>query len=293
VPTLEPELSSEFKELMGWADEVRTLGVRANADTPEDAKMARQLGAEGIGLCRTEHMFFGEERLPYVQKMILAEDEKEREEALEKLEPIQKEDFKGILREMEGLPVIIRLLDPPLHEFLPDYESLLLEVDRLKREKTDKEKIEEKEKLLQRIVDLREMNPMLGHRGCRLGVTFPQVYNMQTRAVFEAAAELILEGTKVYPKIMIPLVANEKELSFLREQAIKVAEEVMKKKGVEFEYKVGTMIELPRAALCADKIAQEADFFSFGTNDLTKLPLGLAGMMQKVSLYLYILKRRF
>ena len=276
VPTLEPELSSEFKELMGWADEVRTLGVRANADTPEDAKMARQLGAEGIGLCRTEHMCFGEERLPYVQKMILAEDEAQRKEALEKLEPIQKEDFKEILREMEGLPVIIRLLDPPLHEFLPDYESLLLEVDRLKRGKTDQEKIEKKEKLLQRIVDLREMNPMLGHRGCRLGVTFPQIYNMQARAVFEAAAELILEGTRVYPEIMIPLVANEKELSFLREQVIKVAKEVMEKKGVEFEYKVGTMIELPRAALCADKIAREADFFSFGTNDLTQTTFGFS-----------------
>ncbi len=277
VPTLEPELSSEFKKLMEWADEIRTLGVRANADTPEDAKKARELGAEGIGLCRTEHMFFGEERLPYVQKMILAEDEEGRKEALEKLEPMQREDFKGILREMEGLPVIIRLLDPPLHEFLPHYESLLLEVNKLKLEKTeDKEKIQEKEKILQRIVDLREVNPMLGHRGCRLGITFPEVYNMQVRAVFEAAAELILEDVKVYPEIMIPLVANEKELSFLRKQVIEVAGEIMREKGVEFEYKVGTMIELPRAAFCADKIAQEADFFSFGTNDLTQTTFGFS-----------------
>jgi len=277
VPTLEPELSSEFKKLMEWADEIRTLGVRANADTPEDAKKARELGAEGIGLCRTEHMFFGEERLPYVQKMILAEDEKGRKEALEKLEPMQREDFKGILREMEGLPVIIRLLDPPLHEFLPHYESLLLEVNKLKLEKTeDKEKIQEKEKILQRIVDLREVNPMLGHRGCRLGITFPEVYNMQVRAVFEAAAELVLEDVKVYPEIMIPLVANEKELSFLRKQVIEVAKEIMREKGVEFEYKVGTMIELPRAAFCADKIAQEADFFSFGTNDLTQTTFGFS-----------------
>ena len=277
VPTLEPELSSEFKKLMRWADEIRTLGVRANADTPEDAKKARELGAEGIGLCRTEHMFFGEERLPYVQKMILAEDEEVRKEALEKLEPMQREDFKGILREMEGLPVIIRLLDPPLHEFLPHYESLLLEVNKLKLEKTeDKEKIQEKEKILQRIVDLREVNPMLGHRGCRLGITFPEVYNMQVRAVFEAAAELVLEDVKVYPEIMIPLVANEKELSFLRKQVIEVAGEIMREKGVEFEYKIGTMIELPRAAFCADKIAQEADFFSFGTNDLTQTTFGFS-----------------
>ena len=277
VPTLEPELSSEFKKLMEWADEIRTLGVRANADTPEDAKKARELGAEGIGLCRTEHMFFGEERLPYVQKMILAEDEEVRKEALEKLEPMQREDFKGILREMEGLPVIIRLLDPPLHEFLPHYESLLLEVNKLKLEKTeDKEKIQEKEKILQRIVDLREVNPMLGHRGCRLGITFPEVYNMQVRAVFEAAAELVLEDVKVYPEIMIPLVANEKELSFLRKQVIEVAGEIMREKGVEFEYKIGTMIELPRAAFCADKIAQEADFFSFGTNDLTQTTFGFS-----------------
>jgi len=276
VPTLEPEPSDEFKKLMEWADEIRTLGVRANADTPKDAKKARELGAEGIGLCRTEHMFFGEDRLPFVQRMILAEDKEEREKALEKLEPMQKEDFKGILIEMEGLPVIIRLLDPPLHEFLPNYEDLLLEINKLELQNSDKKKIEEKRELLQRVTGLREMNPMLGHRGCRLGITFPEVYNMQTRAVFEAAAELLLEGRKVYPEIMIPLVVHERELSILRRQTIEVIKEVEREKGVDFKYKIGTMIELPRACLCADKIAQEADFFSFGTNDLTQTTFGLS-----------------
>jgi len=276
VPTIEPQLSEDFEELMKWADEVRTLGVRANADTPEDARIARQMGAHGIGLCRTEHMFFGEDRLPFVQKMIMAKDTNERKRAAEKLEPIQKEDFKGIFEEMEGFPVIIRLLDPPLHEFLPNYEDLLLEIERLHFEKGKEEEIKEKEKVLRRVIDLREMNPMLGHRGCRLGITFPEVYDMQVRAVFEAAAELIKERRKVYPEIMIPLVANEKELSILRTRVIEVAKEVMRREKVEFEYKVGTMIELPRAALCADKIAQEADFFSFGTNDLTQTTFGFS-----------------
>jgi len=276
VPTIEPKLSKDFEELMRWADEVRTLGVRANADTPKDARVARQMGAQGIGLCRTEHMFFGEDRLPFVQKMIMAKDTKERKEAAKKLEPMQKEDFKGILAETEGFPVIIRLLDPPLHEFLPNYEDLLLEIERLHFEKGKEEEIKEKEKVLRRVIDLREMNPMLGHRGCRLGITFPEVYDMQVRAVFEAAAELIKERRKIYPEIMIPLVANEKELSILRRRVIEVAKEVMRKEKVEFEYKVGTMIELPRAALCADKIAQEADFFSFGTNDLTQTTFGFS-----------------
>jgi len=276
IPTLEPELSDEFKKLMEWADEIRTLGVRANADTPEDARLARELGAEGVGLCRTEHMFFGEERLPYVQKMILADNKEEREKVLEKLEPMQKEDFKGILKEMEGLPVIIRLLDPPLHEFLPNYEDLLLETNKLKMEKDNAEELREKEVLLQKVVALREMNPMLGHRGCRLGITFPEVYNMQVKAVFEAAAELIAENNKVYPEIMIPLVVNEKELAILRGETVRIAGEVMREKKVRFEYKIGTMIELPRAALCADKIAQEADFFSFGTNDLTQTTFGFS-----------------
>lgn len=276
ISTLEPELSAEFTELMKWTDEIRVLGVRANADTPGDARLAREMGAEGVGLCRTEHMFFGEERLPYVQQMILAENKEEREKALEKLEPMQKDDFKGILKEMEGLPVIIRLLDPPLHEFLPNYEDLLVEVIKLRMEKADEKKVREKESLLEKIVALREMNPMLGHRGCRLGITFPEIYNMQTRAVFEAVAELIAEKISVEPEIMIPLVINEKELAILRKEAVRIAEEVMKEKKVRFEYKIGTMIELPRAALCADKIAQQADFFSYGTNDLTQTTFGFS-----------------
>ena len=276
VPTIEPELSGEFKRILEWADEIRVMGVRANADTPHDAKVAREMGAEGIGLCRTEHMFFGEERLPHVQKMILSQSEEERKEALAKIEPMQKEDFKGILREMQGLPVIIRLLDPPLHEFLPNYEDLLVEVTKLKIQGGDKKEIEEKEKLLRRVIDLKEMNPMLGHRGCRLGITFPDIYRMQARAIFEAAAELVKEGVDVLPEVMIPLVAEDKELLILKEEIEKVAREVMKKEGVDFKYKIGTMIELPRAALCADKIAKVADFFSFGTNDLTQTTLGFS-----------------
>ena len=276
VPTIEPELSGEFKRILEWADEIRVMGVRANADTPHDAKVAREMGAEGIGLCRTEHMFFGEERLPHVQKMILSQSEEERKEALAKIEPMQKEDFKGILREMQGLPVIIRLLDPPLHEFLPNYEDLLVEVTKLKIQGGDKKEIEEKEGLLRRIIDLKEMNPMLGHRGCRLGITFPEIYRMQTRAIFEAAAELVKEGVDVLPEVMIPLVAEDKELLILKEEIEKVAREVMKKEGVDFKYKIGTMIELPRAALCADKIAKVADFFSFGTNDLTQTTFGFS-----------------
>lgn len=276
ISTLEPELSAEFTELMKWADEIKTLGVRANADTPGDARLAREMGAEGVGLCRTEHMFFGEERLPYVQQMILAENKEERKKALEKLEPMQRDDFKGILKEMEGLPVIIRLLDPPLHEFLPNYEDLFVEVSKLRMEKADEKRVREKESLLEKIVALREVNPMLGHRGCRLGITFPEVYNMQTRAVFEAVAELIAEKVSVEPEIMIPLVINEKELAILRKEVIRIAGEVMKEKKVRFEYKVGTMIELPRAALCADKIAQQADFFSYGTNDLTQTTFGFS-----------------
>ena len=276
VPTVEPELSGDFKQLLDWADEVRTMGVRANADTPHDAHVAREMGAEGIGLCRTEHMFFGEDRLPHVQRMILAQNEEERKKALEKLEPMQREDFKGILKEMEGLPVIIRLLDPPLHEFLPNYEDLLVEITKLKLQGGDKKEIEEKEKLLARIVDLREMNPMLGHRGCRLGITFPEIYKMQVRAIFKAAAELVKQGVNVFPEVMIPLVITEKELSILRDDVDKIAREIMNEEGVDFKYKIGTMIELPRAALCADKIAKVADFFSFGTNDLTQTTLGFS-----------------
>jgi len=276
VPTLKPELTDEFRQIMKWANEVKTLGVRANADTPQDAGLARQLGAEGIGLCRTEHMFFGEERLPFVQKMILAEDESERTKALEKLKPMQREDFKGILKEMEGLPVIIRLLDPPLHEFLPNREELLVEITKLKILGGNPEEIKAKEKLLQRVSDLREMNPMLGHRGCRLGITYPDVYRMQTRAVFEAAAELTIQGIKVIPEIMIPLVVEEKELAILRRDVEQIISEIIEENSVDFSYKIGTMIELPRAALCADEISRVADFFSFGTNDLTQTTFGFS-----------------
>lgn len=276
VPTIEPKLGGEFKQLLEWADEIRVMGVRANADTPDDAKVAREMGAEGIGLCRTEHMFFGEERLPYVQQMILSQSDEERKKALEKLEPMQREDFKGILKQMQGLPVIIRLLDPPLHEFLPSYEELLVEVTKLKAQNGDEKEIEDKERLLHRIADLREMNPMLGHRGCRLGITFPEVYQMQARAIFEAAAELVAEDIKVLPEVMIPLVIEDEELSILKEDIERIAKEVMEDKGVDFEFKVGTMIELPRAALCADKIATVADFFSFGTNDLTQSTFGFS-----------------
>ncbi|MBE0478313.1 pyruvate, phosphate dikinase [Candidatus Aerophobetes bacterium] len=276
VSTIEPKLGEEFKELLGWADEVRVMGVRANADTPDDARIAREMGAEGIGLCRTEHMFFGEERLPYVQRMILSESDDKRRKALEKLEPIQKEDFKGILKEMQGLPVIIRLLDPPLHEFLPNHDELLVEITKLKVQNGDEKEIEKKEKLLRRIEDLRETNPMLGHRGCRLGITFPEIYHMQVRAIFEAAAELTREGVNVLPEVMIPLVMEDKEFSLLKEDVVGIAKEVMEKEGVDFKYKVGTMIELPRAALCADKIAKVADFFSFGTNDLTQTTFGFS-----------------
>jgi len=252
------------------------MGVKANADTPDDAKVAREMGAEGIGLCRTEHMFFGEERLPFVQQMILSESKEEREKMLQKLGPIQKEDFKGILKQMQGLPVIIRLLDPPLHEFLPNHEELLVEITRLKIKGGSQKEIEGKEKLLQRIADLSEMNPMLGHRGCRLGITFPEIYQMQAKAIFEAAAELTTEGLEVFPEVMIPLVIHEKEFSILKEDVERIVKKVMKERKVDFKYKIGTMIELPRAALCADKIAEVADFFSFGTNDLTQSTFGFS-----------------
>jgi len=276
VPTIEPEFSEEFKQILKWADEIRSMGVKANADTPDDAKVAREMGAEGIGLCRTEHMFFGEERLPFVQQMILSESKEEREKMLQKLGPIQKEDFKGILKQMQGLPVIIRLLDPPLHEFLPNHEELLVEITRLKIKGGSQKEIEGKEKLLQRIADLSEMNPMLGHRGCRLGITFPEIYQMQAKAIFEAAAELTTEGLEVFPEVMIPLVIHEKEFSILKEDVERIVKKVMKERKVDFKYKIGTMIELPRAALCADKIAEVADFFSFGTNDLTQSTFGFS-----------------
>jgi len=276
VPMLDPELSPEFQQLLEWADEVRTLGVRANADTPGDAAKAREFGAEGIGLCRTEHMFMAQDRLPIVQQMILADSAEKREEALEKLLPVQEEDFYGILKAMEGLPVTIRLLDPPLHEFLPDMEELLVEITELRLTGKDPVKLKEKQELLKQVRQLAEFNPMLGHRGCRLGITFPEVYAMQARAIFQATARLVEEGVKAIPEVEIPLVGDINELSTLRRMVVEIAEAVAEETGTSFEYTVGTMIEVPRAALTAGEIAREADFFSFGTNDLTQTTFGFS-----------------
>ncbi|HDD46295.1 MAG TPA: pyruvate, phosphate dikinase, partial [Candidatus Aenigmarchaeota archaeon] len=271
VKTIEPSLAGEFKELMEWADSIRRLGIRTNADTPKDAKVARDFGAEGIGLCRTEHMFFEEDRLPIMQSMILSRTKKEREKHLDKLLPIQKKDFIEIFRVMKGLPVTIRLLDPPLHEFLPNYEELLLEIEGMKMMNEDVEKIREKEKMLARVKELREMNPMLGHRGCRLGITFPEIYEMQVKAIIGAACELAKEGVEVKPEIMVPLVSDAEELRILKEIIDSTASNVMEEYGVKVKYSVGTMIEIPRAALTAGEIAKHAAFFSFGTNDLTQM----------------------
>ncbi|MBO8136699.1 MAG: pyruvate, phosphate dikinase [Desulfotomaculum sp.] len=276
VPMIDPELSVEFKKLLEWADEIRDLGVRTNADTPEDAAKAREFGAEGIGLTRTEHMFMAQDRLPIVQEMILASTLEERQEALNKLLPMQQEDFYGILKAMKGLPVCIRLLDPPLHEFLPNAEELAVEITRLKLSGADESEIRAKEELLRKVRSLTEFNPMLGHRGCRLGITYPEIYKMQARAIFQAAAKLVEEGYEVFPEVEIPLVMEVNELSYLKELVIKVADKVMNETGVKFKYAVGTMIELPRAALLADEIAQEAEFFSFGTNDLTQTTFGFS-----------------
>jgi pyruvate,orthophosphate dikinase len=268
VKLVQPELTGNFAKLMEWADEYRTIGIRANADTPHDAQVAREFGAQGIGLCRTEHMFFEGDRILAVREMILADTKEEREIALSKILPMQKKDFREIFKVMDGLPVTIRLLDPPLHEFLPHTEK---EVAKLAEEM----KVSEK-KLWDKIESLRETNPMLGHRGCRLGITYPEIYDMQTRAIFEAACELVKEGYTVLPEIMIPLVGHITELARTRRNVEQVARQVMKEKGIELNYLIGTMIELPRAALTADQIAQEAEFFSFGTNDLTQTVFGLS-----------------
>jgi pyruvate,orthophosphate dikinase len=276
VPTVEPTVSGDFGTLMKWVDEVRTLGVRANADIPRDAKMAMKFGAEGIGLCRTEHMFFAADRLPIVQQMILANDTEAREKALAKLLPMQRSDFKGLFETMGGFPVTIRLLDPPLHEFLPKREELMVEVAVMQATKAPKASIAKKEKLLHRVEELHELNPMLGHRGCRLGIVYPEITRMQTRAIIEAACDLAKKGKKIVPEIMVPLVGLTKELQNQKELIKVTAEEVMKRKGVRVDYLVGTMIELPRAAVIADEIAKEAEFFSFGTNDLTQTTFGFS-----------------
>jgi pyruvate,orthophosphate dikinase len=274
--TINPDpATGEFAEFMKWADRERRLGVRANADIPRDAQVARRFGAEGIGLCRTEHMFFAEERLPHVQAMILADAESSRRQALGKLLPMQREDFKGLFREMNGFPVTIRLLDPPLHEFLPKREVLMVEIERLKAAGKTAE-LAEKERLLERVEQLHELNPMLGHRGCRLGISYPEISEMQARAIFEAACEVAREGVKVMPEVMIPLVGHVRELALQKELVLKVAAEVFSEKKRKVDYLVGTMIELPRAAVTADQIAVEAEFFSFGTNDLTQTTFGFS-----------------
>ncbi|MGC8640824.1 MAG: pyruvate, phosphate dikinase [Isosphaeraceae bacterium] len=268
VPTVDPTISGHFAELMSWADKARTLKVRTNADTPEDAAKARSFGAEGIGLCRTEHMFFEGQRIVDMRKMILADDEEGRKKALAALEPYQKQDFIGIFEAMDGLPVTIRLLDPPLHEFLPHDDAGQGEVARQLGIPVEKVK--------RRVEQLHEANPMLGLRGCRLPIKFPEIGDMQVRAILEAALEVKKRGKSVLPEIMIPLIGTVEELSYLKKRALAVAEEVFKKAGDKVEFLIGTMIEIPRAALTADQIAEEAEFFSFGTNDLTQMTFGFS-----------------
>jgi pyruvate, orthophosphate dikinase len=270
------DIYQRVTRLLEWSDKVRRLGIRANADLPDQAALAYAFGARGIGLCRTEHMFFGEERLPIVQRMILADNLVDRKKALSELLPMQRADFYGVFKAMKGSPVTIRTIDPPLHEFLPKREDLMVDIARLEVGNGDKEELDAKRKLLARVEQLHEFNPMLGHRGVRLGITYPEITEMQTRAIIEAACQLKKEGMKVVPEIMIPLVGLVKEL---RDQKIivdRVAAEVMKEMGVKIEYLVGTMIEVPRGAVTADEIASEAQFFSFGTNDLTQTTFGFS-----------------
>jgi pyruvate,orthophosphate dikinase len=278
VPTIEPELSGEFQEFMKWADEIRRLKVRTNADTPRDAAQALKFGAEGIGLCRTEHMFFAEERIPIVQEMILSDSPQERQAALSKLIAFQKKDFKEIFEVMQGLPVTIRTLDPPLHEFLPRKEEILTKIDQLDPKSDEyEEDLAKLNKILRRIDELTELNPMLGHRGCRLGIVYPEITEMQARAILEAACEMLKEKKKVLPEIMIPLVGHVNEFKNQKEVIQRVANEVMARYKVKnLGFLIGTMIEIPRAALTADEIAAEAEFFSFGTNDLTQMAMGFS-----------------
>lgn len=276
VAMIEPTLSDEFETLLNWANDTKKLAVRANADTPEDAKKAREFGAEGIGLCRTEHMFMAQDRLPAVQEMILSENLRDRETALAKLLPFQREDFYGIIKAMSPYPVCIRLLDPPLHEFLPDHESLMLEIVEMKHNNAPTKDIWEKEELLKQVHKLAEANPMLGHRGCRLGITYPEIYIMQVRAIFEAMAMLKAEGIASFVEIEIPLVMDQAEFLILKKDILTVYEEIKKQKNIELDFALGTMLELPRACMVADEIAQEAEFFSFGTNDLTQTTFGFS-----------------
>jgi pyruvate,orthophosphate dikinase len=277
--TLDPKKSDlyrRFELLLSWADKYRRLGIRANADLPDQAELAYSFGARGIGLCRTEHMFFGEGRIPIVQRMILADNEADRRTALDELLPLQREDFYGVFKGMHGCPVTIRTIDPPLHEFLPKREELMVEIARLEATGQRGAELEEKKALLARVEQLHEFNPMLGHRGVRLGITYPEITEMQTRAIMEAACRLHKEGLKVVPEIMIPLVGHVKELRDQKAVVDRVAADVMKEQGVRIKYFVGTMIEVPRGALTAGEVAAEAQFFSFGTNDLTQLTFGFS-----------------
>lgn len=274
APLVPAQISDEFHALLQWADEIRKIGVHANADTPEDAKRAREFGATGVGLCRTEHMFMQVDRLPVVQEMILADNEADRRKALEKLLPMQQGDFEGILRAMDGYPVTIRFLDPPLHEFLPNTRELEEEIAELRAKNAPAEEIAKLEKVLARARSLHEANPMMGFRGTRLGVVYPEISEMQARAVLQATVTLMKEGLNPKPEIMIPLVGVPAELKMMRELCLKVKEEIEKESGLKIDCPIGTMIELPRAALVADEIAEYAEFFSFGTNDLTQMTFG-------------------
>ena len=286
VPTVDPEISGNFGKLMAWADDFKRLGVRTNADTPHDAKLAREFGAKGIGLCRTEHMFFEHDRIEAVREMIMADNEAGRKTALAKILPMQIEDFVGIFEAMDGLPVTIRTLDPPLHEFLPSQTELqnellelkmaLKEVGSLDKMNDLLKQIRTKEEILEKVESLHEQNPMLGLRGCRLGILYPELTEMQAKAIFEAACSCKREGIDPKPEIMIPLVSTRPELEHQKKIVERVARETMDKHVVKIDYKIGTMIELPRAALNAASIAEEAEFFSFGTNDLTQTTLGLS-----------------
>ena len=269
IKTVDASVSGDFGRIMAWADEYRKLGVRTNADNPRDTKKAIELGAEGIGLCRTEHMFFEEERIPKIRRMILADTFEEREKALNELIPFQKGDFEQMYRELKGLPMTVRYLDPPLHEFLPTEENDIIALA--------KEMNVNPERLHQKISELHEFNPMMGHRGCRLAVTYPEIAKMQTRALIEAAINVSRElGIEIVPEIMIPLVGEVKELKFVKDIVVETAEKVKAEMGSDMKYHIGTMIEIPRAALLADEIAREADFFSFGTNDLTQMTFGFS-----------------
>jgi len=311
VPTVDPEISKDLLTLLSWADEVRTMGVRANADTPDSAVKARQLGAEGIGLCRTERMFNAVDRLPIVREMILAGSKEKRAEAIDKLLPMQKKDFKEIFRAMEGFPVTVRLLDPPLHEFLPSaeelasklrnikevetvlssaeniseamkfldpvfreslkpLEQLAANISEIKENKLDRKLIRKQEETLRKVKKMMEVNPMLGHRGVRLGITYPEIYRMQIQSVLEAAAELVKEGLDIQPEIMVPQVCTAQELKWVYQLVKKIQKEVEKGYGIQLQFKFGTMIEVVRACMRAGRLAEVADFFSFGTNDLTQ-----------------------